>query len=117
MRGAKHACKGNHSTNVAPSRLVLSYASGDISRRWGSSPGLCRQQLVVVGGALVVVLSVSDDGGQAFAHQSLCDVAGGDERTETRSTLAALATNPSLGQRAQLDPEISGFDWDVFGFT
>lgn len=62
----------------------------------GSSPGLCSQQLVVVGGALVVVLSVSDDRGQAFAHQSFCDVAGeGREREngKTRSTLAALAAS------------------------
>lgn len=46
----------------------------------GSSPCLCGQQLVVVGGALVVVLSVSDDRGQAFADQSFCDVTGRGER-------------------------------------
>ena len=46
----------------------------------GPSPCLCGQQFVVVGGALVVVLSVPDDGGQAFAHQGLCNVseAGGE---------------------------------------
>lgn len=44
------------------------------------SPCLCSKQLVVVGGALVVILSVSDDRGQAFADQSLCDVTEGGKK-------------------------------------
>ena len=48
----------------------------------GPSPCLCGQQFVVVGGPLVVILPVSDDGGQAFADQGLCDVSadGGERR-------------------------------------
>lgn len=59
------------------------------------SPGLCSQQLVVVGGPLVVVLSVSDDCGQAFADQSFCNVTGRDERTETGAT-SATGTQANL---------------------
>lgn len=90
----------------------------------GSSPGLCSQQLVVVGGALVVVLSVSDDRGQAFAHQSFCDVSGeGREREREGENAFHISgvsnererSKPSLGQRAQLDREISDFNWNVFG--
>lgn len=45
-----------------------------------SSPCLCSQQLVVVRRALVVVLPVPDDRGQAFADQCLCDVTRGGRR-------------------------------------
>ena len=39
-------------------------------------PCLCGKQLVVVGGALVVILSVSDDCGKTFTDQSLRYVTG-----------------------------------------
>ena len=38
------------------------------------SPCLCCQEFIVVGGSLVVVLSVSDDCSQTFTHQRLCYV-------------------------------------------
>ena len=49
-----------------------------------SSPSLCGKQLVVVGGALVVILSVSDDCGQAFTDQSLRYVTGGEGEKRER---------------------------------
>lgn len=47
-----------------------------------SLPCLCGKQLVVVGGALVVILSVSDDCGQAFTDQCLCYVTGSKVKME-----------------------------------
>lgn len=44
-----------------------------------------------MGGPLVVVLSVPDDGGQAFADQSFCNVTGRDEKTGDKGL--ALATS------------------------
>lgn len=49
-----------------------------------SSPCLCSKQLIVVGGALVVILSVSDDRGQAFTDQSLCYVTVEKERKKQK---------------------------------
>lgn len=66
----------------------------------GSSPRLCGQQLVVVGGALVVVLSVSDDCGQAFTDQSFCDVTGRGERQEKQRQLAT-----------SVQPDLPGSTW------
>lgn len=51
-----------------------------------SSPCLCGKQLVIVGGALVIILSVSDDCGEAFTYQSLCYVAGKQDK-ERKITL------------------------------
>lgn len=45
-----------------------------------SLPCLSSKQLVVVGGALVVILPVPDDRGQAFTDQRLCNVAEGGRR-------------------------------------
>ncbi len=61
-----------------------------------SSPCLCGKQLVVVGGALVVILSVSDDCGQAFTDQSLRYVTGGQERRERGITLIKTGKRPLL---------------------
>lgn len=78
----------------------------------GSSPGLCSQQLVVVGGALVVVLSVSDDRGQAFAHQSFCDVAGeGRERERENAFHISGVSNERERARAQSPPWANGLSW------
>lgn len=41
-----------------------------------SSPCFCSKQLIVVGGPLVIILSVSDDGGEAFTDQSFSYVTG-----------------------------------------
>lgn len=69
-----------------------------------SSPCLCGKQLVVVGGALVVILSVSDDCGQAFTDQCLRYVTGGRERRERGVTLKkkkTLASQRILNELAQ----------------
>lgn len=46
-----------------------------------SSPGFCGKQLIIVGGALVVILSVSDDCGEAFTDKSFCYVSGRRRRS------------------------------------
>lgn len=62
-----------------------------------SSPSLCGKQLVVVGGALVVILSVSDDCGQAFTDQSLRYVTGGKrgEREKERKREITFKKKPT----------------------
>lgn len=51
-----------------------------------------------MGGALVVVLSVSDDCGQAFADQSFCDVTawgGGGSRNELATSVEPNLLGPT----------------------
>lgn len=52
-----------------------------------SLPCLCGKQLVVVGGALVIILSVSDDRGKALTDQSLCYVTGESGERDREITL------------------------------
>lgn len=90
-KGQSAAAKGafippiSQQQHLAQAKLVwcLYTPVTDLASR-GSSPGLCSQQLIVVGGALVVVLAVSDDRGQAFADQGFCNVTGRDDRRTYR---------------------------------
>ena len=61
------------------------------------SPSLCGKQLVVVGGALVVILPVSDACGQAFTDQSLRYVTVGRGGGGREREITLIKTNKQNG--------------------